>query len=368
MPRHVNAVPKYRKHRASGQAVVTIFGRDHYLGPHGTKVSRDAYDRLIAEFLASGRKNIAPDNVLEVETTVVEVLAAYWKYCQGYYRKDGKPTSEVEAMKVVIRDIKADFARLPVAQFGPNALKRVRDRWIARGLTRPGINKYQRRATRIFRWAVAEELAPPSVIQALAAVTGLRKHRSTAPEPPPILPVAIPVVEKTLPHLPATLADMVRFQLLTGARPGEVCKLRPGNVDRSGDVWEFRVDGHKTEHHGRIRTVFIGPEAQKILTPYLLRAPADSCFSPAEVMAKQREERHSRRVTPLSYGNRPGKRAGTRELKGAKPRSPGDSYTNSSYRRAIHYACDKAFPPLQKLTGEALRNCPEITSVFGKYG
>ena len=32
--------PKYRKHRASGQAVVTLNGRDIYLGPHGTKASK----------------------------------------------------------------------------------------------------------------------------------------------------------------------------------------------------------------------------------------------------------------------------------------------------------------------------------------
>ncbi len=33
MPRIVGqSVPKYRKHRASGQAVCTIGGRDHYLG------------------------------------------------------------------------------------------------------------------------------------------------------------------------------------------------------------------------------------------------------------------------------------------------------------------------------------------------
>ncbi len=34
MPRLTQAVPKYRKHRASGQAIVTISGQDHYLGPH----------------------------------------------------------------------------------------------------------------------------------------------------------------------------------------------------------------------------------------------------------------------------------------------------------------------------------------------
>jgi hypothetical protein len=55
MPRLTQSVPKYRKRRASGQAVVTIAGRDHYLGPYGTKVSRLEYDRLITEWLASGR-------------------------------------------------------------------------------------------------------------------------------------------------------------------------------------------------------------------------------------------------------------------------------------------------------------------------
>ena len=32
--------PKYHKHKASGQASVTIDGKDFYLGPHGTKASR----------------------------------------------------------------------------------------------------------------------------------------------------------------------------------------------------------------------------------------------------------------------------------------------------------------------------------------
>ena len=41
MPKLVKAVPKYREHRASGQAVVSIGGKDHYLGPYGTKGSHD---------------------------------------------------------------------------------------------------------------------------------------------------------------------------------------------------------------------------------------------------------------------------------------------------------------------------------------
>ena len=41
--------PKYRLHKPTGQAVVTIDGKDRYLGKHGTAESREGYDRLIAE-------------------------------------------------------------------------------------------------------------------------------------------------------------------------------------------------------------------------------------------------------------------------------------------------------------------------------
>jgi hypothetical protein len=42
MPRlSENALPRYRKHRRSGQAVVTLSGEDHYLGKYGTKPSRE---------------------------------------------------------------------------------------------------------------------------------------------------------------------------------------------------------------------------------------------------------------------------------------------------------------------------------------
>ena len=55
MPRLTFAISKHSHHKASGQAVVTLAGRDHYLGPHGTKASRLEYDRLIAEWIAAGR-------------------------------------------------------------------------------------------------------------------------------------------------------------------------------------------------------------------------------------------------------------------------------------------------------------------------
>jgi hypothetical protein len=47
--------PTYRLHKPSGQAVVTIDGRDFYRGKYGTSQSRDEYDRLITEWLTNGR-------------------------------------------------------------------------------------------------------------------------------------------------------------------------------------------------------------------------------------------------------------------------------------------------------------------------
>jgi hypothetical protein len=48
--------PSYRLHKPSGQAVVTLKGRDFYLGRHGSPESRAEYDRLVGEWLANGRR------------------------------------------------------------------------------------------------------------------------------------------------------------------------------------------------------------------------------------------------------------------------------------------------------------------------
>ena len=47
MPTLKDSVPRYRKHKATGQAVVTIQGKDHYLGQYKSRASKLEYDRLI---------------------------------------------------------------------------------------------------------------------------------------------------------------------------------------------------------------------------------------------------------------------------------------------------------------------------------
>ncbi|MGD0462866.1 MAG: hypothetical protein ABSB74_10300 [Tepidisphaeraceae bacterium] len=62
MPKLNGRLPRYRLHRRSGQAIVTLNGRDHYLGPHGSQTSIAEYDRLIAEWLTSGRRVKHPED------------------------------------------------------------------------------------------------------------------------------------------------------------------------------------------------------------------------------------------------------------------------------------------------------------------
>ena len=105
----------------------------------------------------------------------------------------------------------------------------------------------------------------------------------------------------------------------------------------SGDVWRYRPESHKTEHHGRGRVIAIGPKAQDILRPYLLRDKSAFCFSPQESEMKRREALHEARKTRLEWGNRPG----TNRRRHPK-RTPGNRYTTDSYRRAIQRACELA--------------------------
>jgi hypothetical protein len=80
-------VPSYRRHRASGQAVVTLDGRDFYLGLYGSRASRAEYDRLIGEWLANGRRLPVQRSAIP-DLTVIELAAQYLVFAQAYYVKD----------------------------------------------------------------------------------------------------------------------------------------------------------------------------------------------------------------------------------------------------------------------------------------
>ena len=324
-------VPTYRHHRPSRQAVVTLAGQDIYLGRYGTAASRQEYDRVLSEWIASGR----PDNTIgRFQITVVELCAAYLKFAKQHYQVAGVPSGELFPLKAALRILRQAYGPVRAVEFGPLALKALRERMIAKEWARTTINQQVIRLRRMFRWAVSEELLPPTVIQALSSVAGLRAGKTAAREPEPIQPVEEAVLEATLPHMPQIVGDMVRIQRLCGCRPSDICRLRPQDVDRATGVWLYRPPTHKTRHLGKQRTIFFGPRAQEILRPYLERTPDSYCFSPAESEEQRRAAKLANRKTPLKYGNR----AGTNRQE--KPRrKAGSVYTSLSFGRAVRRAC-----------------------------
>ncbi len=128
MPRLTQSVPKYRLHKQSRQAITTINGRDHLLGPHGTKASKVEYDRLISEWLASGRS--CSYGAPERDYTVVELIADYMRYARSYYGDD--PRGSAAAMMYAVRPLKALYGHTAAAEFGPLQFKAVRQSLIQR--------------------------------------------------------------------------------------------------------------------------------------------------------------------------------------------------------------------------------------------
>lgn len=312
MPRSEKRRPKYRLHKPSGQAVVTLCGKDFYLGPHGTAASRREYDRITGEWLQNDRQ--LPRRSRD-EVHVADLITAYWKFSKGYYVKNGKQTDEIACLKSALRYLRKSYGDKLVSEFGPLSLEFLQSKMVADDLSRGYINLQIGRIKRCFKWGVAKELVPVAVHQALTTVSGLRKGKSAARETSPVLPVDDATVDATLLFLPQVVADMVRFQWRTGCRPGELYIMRPCDVDRCGDVWKYVPESHKTEHHGRNRVIFIGPQAQDVLRPYLLRDAESLCFR--------------------------------------RPR--GGQFGRYCYNGYINVACDKAFPAPDDLQGDELK-------------
>ena len=96
-----------------------------------------------------------------------------------------------------------------------------------------------------------------------------------------------------------------------------------------------RPQSHKTEHHGRERIIYIGPQAQDVLLPYLLRDAQVHCFQPIESEQKRHEEMRAKRRSRVQPSQR--------NRRKARPvRAPRTAYTKDSYNRAITRGIGKA--------------------------
>jgi len=173
---------------------VLIGGKHHYLGKHGSKASKELYARLLMERAATPQPPSPSDSAGHhmPDLLVCELLLKFIEHAERYYvHQDGQhatATGEIANIRDAMRPVRALYDTALACDFGPRALKAVRQYMIdTEGLSRKVVNNRVNRIRRIFKWAVSEELLPSSVYEALRTVDGLRYGRTHARETKEIL-------------------------------------------------------------------------------------------------------------------------------------------------------------------------------------
>lgn len=292
---------------------------ERLLGPTGSDQAKKEYARILAELDAGIRVQFS------ASITISEIGAEFLKAMQA-----SEHASIFANIKAALKPALELYGHARAIDFGPNALRTCREQWISAGYCRNSCNRHAGIIRRWFKWCASREMIPPTLVEPLKHVEPLTKGRSKAIESQKIRPARDEDIDKTLPHLPPIVADMVRLQRLTGARPGEICALRPCDIERPWlkindvDVWLYRLDEHKNDWRDQPRWIPLGPKAQALLRPYLDRNRGDYCFSPREVYLWWCE--NNDRTPNLNR----------------KSRIPGLGYNTQAYDRCVRKACRRA--------------------------
>ena len=361
MARKRNPVPSYLKHKnGNARAVWTdAAGVRQYRtlpGEYASKESLEAFAVVQLEAAAAPVAAADPEGI-----TLTEVFVAYLDHADRHYRgPDGEPTGEIALVKTVVKHTRELYGGTLAGEFGPLALRAVREKFLALGWCRKNVNQQVERLRRVFKWAASVELIPFETFQRLTTVTGLQKGRTAARESEPVAPVDNATVDAVLPYVNRHVRGLIEFQRLTGCRPGEACAVRRCDIDTGGEVWLFRPPHHKTAHRGKSRTIAIGPKAQAMLREFFTPSLEDYLFSPRRAVEELRAKRAANRTTPR-YPSHEKRNAAKRKVKPL--RTPDECYTPRSYFYAISRAVVKAnanrkksLPPIPSFSPNRIRH------------
>ena len=362
MPRPRNSVPSYLLHKQANRGRIVVsdhLGRPKEIllpGPFNSDESLAEYERMLAILRTGGGKLPPPSGGADLTLNELVVAFTERKLEVEYVDAEGVATTEQRNFKVALGPLLRLYGGTVAREFGPVELKAVQKAmasgsWLtpkerdartknqkAIGWCRRLVNQHISRIRSLFKWAVSEKLAAPMQLVELQSVGPLKRGRG-AREAEPVLPVDPEVVERTLAEMPPHIRDMALFQLRSGARPGEVCGMRPRDIDRSGPVWVYRPGSHKTAHHGHVRAIAIGPKAQEAIRRHLEAAtPDEYVFNPARQDAEIKAAKRAARKTPVQPSQLDRSRAGA-------ARKPKPKFGPTAYARAIARACKKAGVP-----------------------
>lgn len=266
--------------------------------------------------------------------TVRHLTEEYLEHAQTLHRKP----SYLEGVEAAMRILAHTHGDAPADALTNPQLASLRDAMIfkpnGKARAMKTVNYRLQAMKQAFKWAREKGKVSANTLVDILAVSLLKRGSSPAKDPKEVRPLDWSVVQTTLAYLPPTVQAMVNLQWLTGMRSDEICSMRPCDIEAGGEVWFYRPATHKTERWMKEKIIPLGPQARRIIEPFLTRDTTAYIFSPAEAQQQRREARHATRKTPLSYGNTPGSNLCE------TPQHPiGLRYDKDSYRKAIRHAC-----------------------------
>ena len=355
-------IPKLCLHKASGRAVVCIDGKDHYCGKFNSPEAWEFYTRLISEWMH--RKKFAPSQSKEIPPsddfntlTIDELILRYFTFSEKYYANS---LGELDKIRLALKPLRALYGKKLVREFGPKALKHVRETMTyertrtriqtdslgnktkiqkSSTLSQRTINQRINIITRMFSWASEEEIVPRDIYlaAALKQVRPIRDGRFGVKPPTKVSAADMNTYQELLLHLPGPVKAMLQLINLTAMRSGDVCLMRPMDIDQSEPVWKYFPSKFKRSALSgtKQRVVMFGPKAQKILAPFLEnRSPESYVFSPKETMEEHFLERRKNRKTKVQPSQ-------ITQKKPAPKRTPGLKYNSKSFYAAIQRVVKK---------------------------
>ena len=315
----VVSVPQVKRDRE--YAYVRLNGRKIQLGKWGAPEVDQAYRRLIYSWAS----NPTTAMIKPGEQVVLDQLCLAFLQARANQNDHGN-------FKIAIEILLSVYSGEPVESFDFSHLEVVRDQFFQRGYCRSQINKLTCLVRSIFYWGIPRKFVSPSVAESLRYLKPLLEGQTNAPEQPPRQDVADEIVNRTLPHLLPTVADMVKVQRAACMRPSEVCRMKVGEINQSGEVWKYTPRKHKNSWRNHKKTVALGEIEQTIIASRLAgKQPNDPVFSPRDALHERSARDAAKRKTKV-----PPSQLKRKERVAKNPkRKANDFYTTGSYGKSI---------------------------------
>ncbi len=312
MPR--KSIPGYRKHSAGKQAFVEWQGKRHYLGEYGTPESRAAYDKFIAQIMAEKAERsaravnggaAAPVAYKTKHVVIADFLKGYLDYAAGKYARS-KP--EFWSSRAIARIWVGRCGGRPTTEIMPQMLDALLADMSQENWSRNHFNHQLSRLKRMIRWGVRRGLVPPDAWHFVSTINSIRAGEAVEgrvlAESEEVRPVAWGDIRNLKRHVAPIVWSMINVQLLGGMRPGEMCQMRPCDIDMSDPrVWLYWPRQHKNKWRKKPRVIGLGWRAQAFLRPYLEgTAPDEYIFTPKKRMLEDRKRRRENATTKRRPG------------------------------------------------------------------